>query len=365
MLEYLSTYEDIFGPFRLFGSLTFRCIMAGAFAAIIAFMIAPRLISYLKELKFNQFLRTQEEVGELAILHKDKVGTPTMGGLMIFASLTISTLLWAKLNTLIVVSLFVYISLTILGFLDDYLKIAKNNSAGVSGKIKMLVQLLVAIGAVCILKFSDYAYIVESLYLPFFKSPVLTSIPFWALIIGFFFVIAGSSNAVNLTDGVDGLAIGCTISVALTYGVFAYITGHMVAAQYLLLPYIAGSGELCVLLSALLGASFAFLWYNAHPASIFMGDTGSLAIGGLIGVVAILVAQPATLVIVGGIFVLETISVIIQRYYYKATKKRFFKCAPVHHHFERSGWKETQVVIRFWLLSLIFALLGLATLKLR
>ncbi len=365
MLQYLSELETSFGPLRLFRYLSFRCVMAAATSALIAFVFAPYLIAYLKKLKFNQFLRTQEEVGELAILHKDKVGTPTMGGLMIFVALVISTLLWAKLNTLVVVSLFVYISLSILGFVDDYLKIVKNNSDGVSGKAKLVVQFLVATIAVVIITQSEYAFVVDSLYLPFFKNAVFSGIPFWVLIIAFFFIISGSSNAVNLTDGVDGLAIGCTISVALAYAVFAYITGNAIAAKYLFLPYIAGSGELCVLLASLLGASFAFLWYNAHPASIFMGDTGSLAIGGLIGVIAILVAQPATLVIVGGIFVIETISVIIQRYYYKATKKRFFKCAPIHHHFERIGWKETQVVIRFWILSLIFALIGLATLKLR
>ena len=215
------------------------------------------------------------------------------------------------------------------------------------------------------MKCSEYAFLLEELYAPFLKNPIFTAIPVWAMFVFLFFVVAGSSNAINLTDGIDGLAIGCTVCVALSFAIISYITGDAISANYLFLKPIAGAGELTVVCCALIGAAMAFLWYNCYPAAVFMGDTGSLALGGLIGTIAFLVQQPFTLVIVGGIFVIESVSVIIQVASFKSTGKRVFLCTPIHHHFEYKGWKETTVVIRFWIVSLIFALAGLATLKLR
>jgi len=365
MLYYLEQLENFYGPFRLFRYLSFRCVMASATAMMIGWLIAPYAINILHKIKFGQSFRTESEVGQLANLHSAKKGTPTMGGIIIYISLIISILLWCQLNMLVLAAIFVYTTLTILGFADDYLKIKRKNSDGVSGKIKISIQILVAVGFVVMMLNSPYSQIIRELHIPFFKDPIISMMPICLLIIFVFLVIGGSSNAINLTDGVDGLAIGCTISVALAYSVLAYITSHAIWAGYLFLPVISGAGELCVLCCALLGASMAFLWYNAHPAQIFMGDTGSLALGGLIGSIAIMVQQPITLVIIGGIFVMEAGSVILQVASFKLTKKRIFRCSPIHHHFEYLGWKETQVVIRFWILSLIFALAGLATLKIR
>jgi phospho-N-acetylmuramoyl-pentapeptide-transferase len=305
-------------------------------------------------------------VGALADLHDKKKGTPTMGGIIIFISVMVSSILFARLNLLVFVALFVYASLTALGFADDYTKIVKKNSKGVSGKVKLSVQITVSLIAFALLYFSkEYGTLMRELWIPFMKYPLIETMPFWFGAIFIFFVIGGSSNALNLTDGVDGLAIGCTVSVALAYAVFSYVAGNMISAEYLFIRYIPSSVELTVICCALLGAAMSFLWYNAHPADVFMGDTGSLALGGLIGVIAFMVQQPFTLVIVGGVFVMEATSVILQVGSYKLTKKRIFRMSPIHHHFELKGWKETRVVIRFWILSLIFALAGLATLKIR
>lgn len=366
MLFELANLEDWFGPLRLFRYLSFRCASAMAFSFILGIIIAPYIIRVLHRIKFGQSFRTKEEVGALADLHDSKKGTPTMGGIIIFASVMISSLLFARLNLLVFVALFVYSALTALGFADDYTKIVKKNSKGVSGKIKLSVQISVSIITLALLYFSkEYGTLMRELWIPFLKYPLIESMPFWFGAIFIFFVIGGSSNALNLTDGVDGLAIGCTVSVALAYAVFSYVAGNMIAAEYLFIRYIPASGELTVVCCALLGAALSFLWYNAHPADVFMGDTGSLALGGLIGVIAFMVQQPITLVLVGGIFVMEAMSVIMQVGSYKLTKKRIFRMSPIHHHFELKGWKETRVVIRFWILSLIFALAGLATLKIR
>lgn len=362
----LADYESYFGPLRLFKYLSFRCACAMAVAFAIGFFSAPRIIEILHKIKFGQSFRTKEEVGKLAELHESKKGTPTMGGIIIFASVFVSTILFARLNALVVTALFVYVCLTTLGFADDYLKIVKKNPKGVSGKLKLAVQGATTLAAVAILCASaDYSQIMRELWIPFMKYPIVACMPLWFMVIFLFFVLAGSSNAINLTDGIDGLAIGCTISATLAYGVFTYVAGNSIAAEYLFLRYIPGSGEMTVVCCALLGASMAFLWYNAHPAEVFMGDTGSLALGGLVGIIAFMSLQPFTLVIVGGVFVMEAMSVIMQVASYKTTKKRIFLMSPIHHHFEILGWKETKVVIRFWILSLIFALAGLATLKLR
>ncbi len=366
MLFELANFEDIFGPLRLFKYLSFRCGCAMALAFIIGMLSAPKIIEILHRIKFGQSFRTKDEVGELADLHSAKKGTPTMGGIIIFISIIISSLLFAKMNVLVFVALFVYAVLTALGFADDYLKISKKNSKGVAGKLKLAIQIAVSLIALVILYSSkEYGAIMRELWIPFMKYPLIASMPFWFAAIFIFLVIGGSSNALNLTDGVDGLAIGCTVSVALAYAIFSYLTGNIIATEYLFLRYIPESGELTVVCCALLGASMAFLWYNAHPADVFMGDTGSLALGGLIGVIAFMVQQPVTLIIVGGVFVMEAMSVILQVASYKTTKKRIFRMSPIHHHFELKGWAEIRVVIRFWILSLIFALAGLATLKLR
>lgn len=366
MLFELADLENFFGPFRLFKFLSFRCVCAMALAFFFGIIISPRVIAILHRIKFGQSFRTKEEVGKLADLHENKKGTPTMGGIIIFASIMLASIFFARPNALVFTALFVYTSLTALGFADDYLKIIKKNSKGVPGKLKLAVQAATTLVALAILYFSkDYTIIVRELWVPFMKYPLIASMPIWFSGLFLFFVLAGSSNAINLTDGVDGLAIGCTISSGLAYAVFTYVAGNSIATDYLFLRYINGCGELTVVCCALIGASMAFLWYNAHPADVFMGDTGSLALGGLIGIIAFMCLQPITLVIVGGIFVMEATSVILQVASYKTTKKRIFLCSPIHHHFEIKGWKETRVVIRFWILSLIFALCGLATLKLR
>ncbi len=366
MLIDLADFENYFGPLRLFRYLSFRCVLAAASAFTMSILIAPYLIKILHKVKFGQSFRTAEEVGKLAELHGAKKGTPTMGGLIIFAGVFTSTLLWANMNILVFTAMFVYTSLTLLGFADDYKKIKDKSSGGVSGKIKIATQIIITAVAGGMLFFSkDYGMTMRELWVPFLKSPIIECMSLWLAFTFLFFVLAGSSNAINLTDGVDGLAIGCTISVALAYGIFAYLTGNAIACDYLFLKMIPSCGELAVVCCALLGASMAFLWYNAHPAEIFMGDTGSLALGGLIGIVAFMVHQPITLVLIGGIFVMEAMSVILQVGSYKLRKKRIFRMSPIHHHFELKGWKETKVVIRFWILSLSFALAGLATLKLR
>jgi phospho-N-acetylmuramoyl-pentapeptide-transferase len=272
----------------------------------------------------------------------------------------------------------IYIVLTIVGFTDDFLKISKKNSKGLSGRYKLLGQLFATALALALLigplgesltgvhgKAVGSSLEMLELWVPFYKDMVFSNITIVGAFILFLFTLTGSSNAINLTDGLDGLAIGCTVTVALTYGIMSYASGNFVISEYLRISWVPGTGELTVVCAALLGGSLAFLWYNAHPAEMFMGDTGSLAIGGLVGIIALMIHQPFTLIIVGGIFVIEAGSVIIQVVSFKSRGKRVFLMSPIHHHFELKGWKETKVVIRFWILSLLFALIGLATLKLR
>jgi phospho-N-acetylmuramoyl-pentapeptide-transferase len=366
MLSYLAELEHLFGPFRLFRYLTFRGLFAAGTSLMIGFLLGPWLIAKLRELSFGQVFRDQSQVGELATLHAGKKNTPTMGGLLIFTSVTVSVLLWAKPNVYIFVALFVYAGLTALGLADDYLKICRKNSKGVSSRHKLLWQSGIAVVALTVLLFgAESGLKMRELWVPFFKEPVWLAMPLWVLFPFFFLILVGSSNAINLTDGVDGLAIGCTISVALVYAIMAYAAGHLVISDYLFISHVPGTGELAIVCGCLVGAGLAFLWFNSHPAEVFMGDTGSLALGGLIGVVAFMVHQPLTLIIVGGIFVMEAMSVIIQVGSFKMRGKRVFRMAPIHHHFELKGWMETKIVTRFWILSLVFALIGLGTLKLR
>jgi phospho-N-acetylmuramoyl-pentapeptide-transferase len=375
-LQYFASEESL-SFFRLFRYISVRSVGAAATSLFLAFLLGPIIIRKLVELKASQVFRTEAEVGKLATMHSTKVGTPAMGGLIIFISVTVSTLLWARPNIYVVTALVVYTGLTLVGFLDDFRKIQKKNSKGLAGRFKLLGQgLLTLVAMVMLLNFGDVfsgaettgtfvAEAARALWLPFMKSPILATMPIWFMAAFLFLVLAGSSNAINLTDGMDGLAIGCTITAAMTFGIMAYCTGHAVIADYLLLTPLPGTGELTILCAALVAGGLGFLWYNAHPASVFMGDTGSLAIGGLIGIIAFMIQQPFVLVIVGGIFVAESLSVILQVASFKSTGRRIFLCSPIHHHFEMKGWKETQVVIRFWIISLIFAVCGLATLKIR
>ena len=378
MLSYLQFYEDFFGPLRLFQFISIRAIGAGVTALIFGFYLGPKIIHFLKVFGAKQAFRDQDEVGELATLHQNKEKTPTMGGLLICLTVVISVVLWAEPNVYVVAALSTYLMLTIVGFADDYLKISQKNSKGLAGRYKLLGQFLATGVALFILmgplseiltgtdgKAIGSAEKMRELWLPFFKDVIVEYMPVLLCFLFFLITMTGSSNAINLTDGLDGLAIGCTVTVALTYAIMAYASGNFLISDYLKISWIPGVGELTVVCSALLGGSLSFLWFNAHPAEMFMGDTGSLAIGGLVGIIALMIHQPFTLIIVGGIFVMEAGSVILQVASFKTRGKRIFRMSPIHHHFELKGWKETKVVIRFWILSLLFALLGLATLKLR
>lgn len=366
MLSYLESLEEIWGPFRLFGYLTFRGALAICVSLIIGFLLAPWLFGKLRMLKAAQSLRTENEVGRLAELHAGKKNIPTMGGILIYLSIVPSVLICARLNVYVLVAMIVYSGLTIIGFLDDYLKVTKKNSKGLDSKWKLAGQgtlTLIALGI--LLGNVDTHLIMSELWIPFYKHAIIQEMPIWFIVIFFFFVMAGSSNAINLTDGIDGLAIGCVIPTFLVYAIISYFVGNTVIAHYLNMHYISGVGELTIVCSATIGAALVFLWYNSHPAEVFMGDTGSLGLGGLMGSIAFMVHEPFLLVLVGGVFVLEAVSVILQIFSFKVFGKRIFRMAPIHHHFELKGWHENKVVIRFWIISLLFALAGLSTLKLR
>jgi len=378
MLYYLDRLSehatsDFFKAFNVFQYVTFRAVGAALTAFVLSLAFGNFTIRKLLSLKLGQPIRNADEVHKLAELHGQKAGTPTMGGILLLGSTVISTLLWARPdNSFVWLVLGAMLAAGALGFADDYLKVSKKNSAGVSERTKILVQLLIALGV-------TYFFLTDprlqrqasALYVPFYKKML---IPNMGIIVTFLFfagIILGTSNAVNLTDGLDGLATGCTLTVTFAYSVLAYVAGHHVIAKYLEVPFYPQAAELTVFCMALAGASLGFLWFNAHPAKMFMGDTGSLAIGGAIGVVAICVKQELLLVVIGFVFVVEASSVLIQRFYFKFTKRKYgqgrrvFRMAPLHHHFELSGINETVVVTRFWIVSFICALLGLATLKLR
>jgi len=370
MLSILSGYDDVFGPLRILRYITLRTLFAAGTAALIGFIIGPWLIAHLRRLKFGQNY-DDDRTGDLANRF-DKKNTPTMGGLLIFACVIGSSILWAAPNIWVGVALFVYTALTAVGFRDDYLKVVRKNRNGISSGAKIFWQTVITLVALTALLLHPASSVkIRELWVPFVKHPVIASMPIAALVIFVYLWIVGFSNAINLTDGLDGLAIGCTITVALTYGIMAYAAGNAKIADYLLISFVNGTGELAVVCGALVGAGIAFIWYNSHPAELFMGDTGSLALGGLLGIIAFMVQQPLTLVIVGGVFVWEAASVVIQVGFFKLTRRRegqgrrFFLMAPIHHHFQKRGWPETKVVLRFWILSLIFALAGLGTLKIR
>jgi phospho-N-acetylmuramoyl-pentapeptide-transferase len=367
MLYYLYYYSVHWGPLNVFRYETFRAMAAALTALLLSLAMGPKTIVLLTRLKLGQPLRQKSEVRELADLHSAKKGTPTMGGILILASVTVSSLLWCDwANKLFWLVLGSMLYLGLIGFADDYEKVAKKNSKGIRGWQKMAAQGLLAVFVYIYLDYFTSTFVGEwsRLYIPFLKSAVVVNMGVLTILF-FGLVITGTSNAVNLTDGLDGLAIGCSISVALTYAIFCYVGGNAKLATYLLLPLVSGAGELAVFCAALVGAGLGFLWFNCHPARVFMGDTGSLALGGVLGVIAICVHQELLLIIAGGVFVLEAGSVMIQVASFKLTGKRVFAMSPLHHHFELKGWDETTVVVRFWIMSLIGAMAALATLKLR
>ena len=347
--------------FHVFKYISVRSAMAAVTALLLSLILAPPLIRWLYMMKIGQEIR-RDECPPLHLLHKNKQGVPTMGGLLILLAVSVSTLLWAQFSLYTMLALGVFLSLGLLGFADDYTKVKQKNAAGISGKTKLLVQSLVALAAALILIF--FGKETFPFYVPFLKNPVIANLGYYYIILSML-VIVGTSNAVNLTDGLDGLAIGTVTIAALAYLVLAYCAGNSRIAEYLYIYYARDASELTVFLSAIVGAGLGFLWYNAHPAMVFMGDTGSLALGGAIGITALLVRKEVLLLIIGFIFVMEAFSDIIQVASYKLRQKRVFRMAPIHHHFEMQGWPETRVTMRFFILALIFAILGLATLKLQ
>ena len=366
--DWISDDAFLYKLLNIFRYHTFRAGGAFLTAFVLSLLFGERLIRKLISMKIGQPIRTAEEVHKLYELHGKKAGTPTMGGILILGSIVLSTLLWAKWdNVMVWTILFTTIGLGALGFRDDYLKISKKNSKGVSARTKLVWQTGVAVIAAFLMAYAvppDEGITLRALYVPFVKDAVISDMNIFA--VGLFaLIIVGASNAVNLTDGLDGLATGCSLTTALAYTGFGYICGNAKYSDYLGVAHHTLANEIPIVAMALAGACVGFLWFNAHPARMFMGDTGSLALGGCIATIAIGCKQEIILALVGGVFVMEALSVMIQVFSFKTRGKRVFRMAPIHHHFELGGWHENQVIVRFWAMSLFFALLGLATLKLR
>ena len=355
-----------FRALNVFQYISFRAIAAAMTSFLLCLIFGRFVIRKLIALKLGQPIRTEEEVRQLSALHEGKRGTPTMGGVLLLGSVVISTLLWARPdNGAVWLALFSIVYLGLLGFADDYLKVTEKKSDGISARTKLVAQFALAAAVTGYFLFNPAISVqARTLYVPFYKEPLILNMG-WLTLLFFSGIIVGASNGVNLTDGLDGLASGCTVTAAFAYAVLTYVAGNVKIATYLQIPYYSFAGELAVLCMALAGAGLGFLWFNCHPAKVFMGDTGSLAIGGVMGVVAICCKQELLLLVVGGVFVMEALSVILQVASFKLTGKRIFAMSPIHHHFELKGWKENTVIVRFWILSIMFAFLGLATLKLR
>jgi phospho-N-acetylmuramoyl-pentapeptide-transferase len=388
LAQWLQTLSPEFGFFRVFQYLTFRAVMAALTALLIGLIAGPAVIRRLAALKIGQPIREYAMQSHLA-----KSGTPTMGGVLILIGIAVSTLLWADLsNRFVWIVMIVTFGFGAIGWVDDWRKVVNKDPEGMRSREKYMWQSIIGLVAALYLVFSIsesnnlrvlelfYSWVKSGfdvdlppkagLFLPFFKE-VSYPLGVFGFVIMTYLVIVGSSNAVNLTDGLDGLAIMPVVMVGSALGVFAYVTGSSVYSKYLLFPYIPGSGELMIFCAAMAGAGLAFLWFNTHPAQVFMGDVGALALGGALGTIAVIVRQEIVLAIMGGIFVVEALSVMLQVTYFKYTKKKYgegrriLKMAPLHHHFEKSGWKETQVVVRFWIITMLLCLVGLSTLKLR
>ncbi len=362
MLYYLLyPLRDFWFGFNVFKYITFRAAMASLTAFLISLIFGPMIIRWLKDLNFGQNIR-REHVESLYDLHKHKQGTPTMGGVLIMLAIVVSTLLWADvLNQYILLTLASFLWLGLLGFTDDYIKVIRKRNLGLSAKNKLIGQ--ISLGLFIAIYVMAFTPIPTALSIPFVKNLALNLGLFYILFV--ILVVVSATNAVNLTDGLDGLAIGCTIIAAITYSILSYISGNVKITEYLNIFYLAGSGELAVFCAAMIGAGLGFLWFNSYPATVFMGDTGSLALGGGIGVVAIFIKKELLLFVVGGIFVIEALSVVLQVLWFKTTKKRLFMMSPLHHHFQLLGWAESKITIRFWIVAIVMALLSLATLKLQ
>ncbi|GAA0680718.1 phospho-N-acetylmuramoyl-pentapeptide-transferase [Marinobacterium maritimum] len=356
LADYLSQFYSGFGVFRY---ITLRGIMGILTALGISLFLGPWLIRQLKSKQIGQAVRDDGPQS-----HLSKAGTPTMGGALILLSIAISTLLWSDLSSRYVwVTLIVTLIFGAVGWVDDWRKVVEKNPRGLPARWKYFWQSIGGIGAAVVLYMTAQSPVETQLILPFFKDVAIDLGIFF--IVFTYFVIVGSSNAVNLTDGLDGLAIMPTVMVAAALAVFAYLSGHAQFANYLHIPYVAGSGELIIFCGAIVGAGLGFLWFNTYPAQVFMGDVGALSLGAALGVVAVIVRQELVLVIMGGVFVMETVSVILQVASFKLTGRRIFRMAPIHHHFELKGWPEPRVIVRFWIITVVLVLIGLASLKIR
>jgi phospho-N-acetylmuramoyl-pentapeptide-transferase len=360
MLIWLADWLQQFDTsFQVFSYLTLRAILSTLTALLIAVIIGPKMIRWLQGMQIGQTIRDDGPESHLA-----KSGTPTMGGLLILAAIVLSVLLWADLtNRYVWVTLFVLVSFGVIGFVDDYRKVIRKDSKGLIARWKYFWQSVIAITVALYLYSSQQNPAETALLVPFFKD-IMPQMGILFMVVTYF-VIVGTSNAVNLTDGLDGLAIVPVILVAGAFAIFAYVTGNINFSAYLHIPYLPLTSELVIVCTAIVGAGLGFLWFNTYPAQVFMGDVGSLALGGTLGVLAVLVRQEIVLFIMGGIFVVETLSVILQVGSFKLRGKRIFRMAPIHHHYELKGWPEPRVIVRFWIISLILVLVGLATLKLR
>jgi phospho-N-acetylmuramoyl-pentapeptide-transferase len=378
-----SGWESRLSFLRLFRYITVRSAGAAITSLILCWWLGPKVIRWLKELKFGQEYADKAELAGLADLRVNKKGTPTMGGILIVLALLMSTMIWTQWNAQVELTMLSVLVLAGLGFYDDYAKILKQSGGGTPPRVKLITQFTLAafvgvylwrLPAVSELRLVGSRHVwsnnlVTELMLPFYKYPVHIGVVVGLAVV--LLAIVGSSNAVNLTDGLDGLATGCTLIVGFVFLFFTYLAGNFKAAAYLEIPFVPGAGELTVFCAALLGAGLGFLWFNCHPAQVFMGDTGSLALGGAFGIVAVLIHQPFVLVIAGGVFVAEAVSVILQKGWFKYTRlrtgtgRRIFLMAPLHHHFEKKGWHESQVVMRFFILCVLCGVVALATLKLR
>ncbi len=360
LLAFFDWLSGIYGGFRVFGYLTLRAILAALTALAISLLVGPWMIRRLTEKQIGQVVRSDGPQ-----THLGKRGTPTMGGALILVAITAGTLLWADLsNRFVWVVLAVTLGFGLIGFYDDYLKLVIRDPRGLAARWKYFWQSLAGFGAALALWYTAQTPAETSLYVPFFKN-VMVPMGAFAFVAFTYLVIVGSSNAVNLTDGLDGLAIMPCVMVGGALGVFAYVTGNVNFASYLQIPYVPGVGEMLIFTATLVGAGLGFLWFNTYPAQVFMGDVGALALGAALGVVAVIVRQEIVLAIMGGIFVLETVSVMVQVASFKLRGKRVFRMAPIHHHFELKGWAEPKVIVRFWIISFVLVLIGLATLKLR
>lgn len=361
MFYYLSQLRDVFFGFNIFRYITFRTGMAAFTTFVLCIAFGPLIIRKLRAMKIGEVAK-REDAPDLDKFQGAKEGTPTMGGLFVVGSIVISVLLWGDLsNHFVLLTLFTCVYLAVLGWVDDYYKLKGIGQRGLTKRTKMLWEVLLG----CFI--GSYVYFNPTtstqLDFPFFKHVIITLgwlyVPFVALI------VIGTSNAVNFTDGLDGLAIGCVLVVSMTLAILSYITGHANFSSYLFIPYIADAGELTVVCAAIVGASLGFLWFNCHPASVFMGDTGSLSLGGTLGVLAVLIKKELLLVVIGGVFVIEAVSVIMQVISFRVWGKRIFRMAPFHHHLQLSGWPESKIIVRLWILAVILALLALTTLKIR